>query len=79
MVGFRVVIPAKVSIFMLRALSNCIATDLALRRFHIPLVSQCWCCLRAVESIDHILVCGDVISSVWRFFECYFGIIDDGM
>lgn len=62
-------VPKKLSFFTLRAIYKSIPVDTAIQKLGIPFASACHCCLQpSEESVDHLLLSGDLAVRVWSYF-----------
>ncbi|XP_071902663.1 uncharacterized protein [Coffea arabica] len=65
----------KVSIFMLRLLSNRLSMDNVLAAHGFQLPSKCSCCLvSSTESLRHLFLEGELTTAVWQFFGSVGGL-----
>ena len=59
----------------MRCLQNAMAVDVNIHTRAIPFVSRCNCCAEPqVESLDHLLLYGDLGKKVWSFFASVFNM-----
>ncbi|XP_071918732.1 uncharacterized protein [Coffea arabica] len=67
---WHLLIPAKVSFFMLRLLESSLPVMDILYRFQVQGPSHCWCYNDPkTESLDHIFCTGEIPLQVWQSFE----------
>ncbi|KAF5464979.1 hypothetical protein F2P56_015014 [Juglans regia] len=65
----------RISMCLWKAWSNCLAMDDRVQSKGIYLASSCDCCARkATETIDHVLVSGDVALTVWSHGSAVMGV-----
>ena len=66
---WSVLLPTKMSLFLRWIPWNVVAVDVNVQSRSIRLVSKCNCCVHSqVETLDHLLLQGELGTNVWLFF-----------